>query len=265
MHIALAQLNPVIGELTKNQNRIVSAIQRAKEQKADLILFPELATTGYPPEDLVVQDHFCEAVEQSLQEIIRATQGIVAIVGTLRRDRAGNLFNSAAVIEDGVLLGYHDKVLLPTYDVFDERRYFHPGGEPKIWLLNGKKVGITICEDIWQHGGAVNRYRRDPISELATNPPDLLLNLSASPFSSGRVNLRLQLCQTVAETLKCPVALCNQVGGNDSLIFDGNSLVVNAKGILIGHAADFAEDLLLVDTVSTRSIELVVGEERGND
>ena len=258
MRIALAQLNPMIGDLKGNQTQMIQAIQRAKNLGAELVLFPELAITGYPPEDLLLQDHFCEAAEESLKKIIPETKGIMAIVGALRRDDQKHLYNSAAVIENGLLLGFQDKFLLPTYDVFDEERYFHSGETNRVWSLNGKKIAVTICEDIWQHGGGVNRYVRDPIQELAALQPDLLVNLSASPFSAGRVELRLQLCQKAAQTLKCPVALCNQVGGNDSLIFDGNSLVVNAEAKLIGRAANFAEDLLLIETDSQKALELEV-------
>ena len=256
MRIVLAQLNPVIGDLKHNQEAILLALKTAVTQGAELVLFPELAITGYPPQDLLLQEYFCDAVEKTLERVIPETKGIIAIIGTLRSAGHGVLYNSAAVIADGKLLGYQDKMLLPTYDVFEEERYFYSGNTAKIWLLNGKRVAITICEDIWQHGDEIDHYRRDPIEELSALQPQLLLNLSASPFSVGRAATRFHLCQKVARTLKCPVLLCNQVGANDSLIFDGNSLAVSAQGQLIGCAADFTEDLISVDTNSEEALEL---------
>lgn len=216
------------------------------------MLFPELALCGYPPEDLLLMPHFYRAVEAQLASIVEATEGLSAVVGTIRRSAEGEkaLYNSAAIISDGRLLGYQDKVLLPTYDVFSERRYFESGGSMRLWNISGNRIAVTICEDIWQHSQAVahTSYKRDPVAELRPLGPELLLNLSASPYSFARASLRTAICQKVAMTLQCPVALCNQVGANDSLIFDGNSVFVDASGHACASAVAFAEDLLLVDT-----------------
>ncbi len=262
MRIALAQLNPTIGDLKQNERRILAAIEQAKERGAELVLFPELTITGCPPEDFILQAHFFRAVIESLERIVPVTKGIMAVVGTVRRGLEERLFNSALVLIDGHFMGYQDKILLSSYDVYSEERYFCSGKKTQIWPFKGKKVAITLGEDIWQHGGGIDLYSRDPIAELASSQLDLLLNLSASPFSPGRVQLRTALCQKVAETLKCPVALCNQVGGNGSLIFDGHSLAVNAEGTMIGLAKGFAKDLLLVDTEAKQAVRPAVsGEE----
>lgn len=253
MRILIAQLNPTIGDLDGNFAKIHQAIAEGRRQKAELVLFPELVTSGYPPEDFLLLPQFCQAIEERLRGVAAATQGLTAVVGTIRREPShGEKFlrNSAAVFSNGELLGFHDKLLLPTYDVFDEMRYFDPGQEVRIFEIQGKKVGVTICEDIWQHGGAVRytHYQHDPIRDFVSHQPDLLLNLSASPFSGSRPALRFDLCRRVCQTLHCPVVLCNQVGGNDSLIFDGNSLYVNGQGQLLAQGTGFAEQLLLIDT-----------------
>lgn len=255
MRVLIAQMNPTIGDLTGNSRLILSALAEARHQGAELVLFPELALCGYPPEDFLLLPHFCRAVEAHLVPIIEATKGLIAVVGTIRRSTEGEkaLYNSAAIISAGRLLGYHDKVLLPTYDVFSERRYFESGGSMQLWNLAGHRIAVTICEDIWQHSGVVTDtlYKRDPVAELRPLGPDLLVNLSASPYSVARASLRTALCQKVAKTLQCPVLLCNQVGGNDSLIFDGNSVYVDASGKPRASGVAFAEDLLLVDTEET--------------
>lgn len=251
MRIFAAQINPTIGDLQGNTQRIVQMIHQGKEQNADLVLFPELALSGYPPQDLLLLPQFMESIEKYLEEIVQASKGIIVIVGLPRRISFKGekiLHNSAAIIQDQKLLGYVDKALLPTYDVFDERRYFEPGEPAKVWNLNGETIGITICEDLWQHSGFLHstHYHRDPILELKGQNPTLLLNLSASPYSLHKFTTRLKVCLKTAKTLGCPVILCNQVGGNDSLIFDGHSLAVNKDG-LIQCAKGFEEDALLID------------------
>lgn len=252
MRLLLAQINPIIGDLLGNTHKILEGIRYAKSVSADLVLFPELALTGYPPDDFLLLPHFIEALERPLEEIREASQGIVAIVGTPRCSISpfGHpLYNSAAIFQDGRLLGFQDKCLLPTYDVFDERRYFEPGNSIPIWSLCGKKVGITICEDIWQHSKLLTytTYARDPVIELRDQQPDLVLNLSASPFSVAKFQNRLFTCSKAAITLQCPFALCNQVGGNDGIIFDGRSVCMDKEGELLHCAKGFEEDFLLVD------------------
>ncbi len=252
MKVALAQINPIIGDLEYNVEKIVSYISEARARGAELVVFPELAITGYPPEDLLLLPSFIDAATLAVEKVVDAAQGISVVLGCVRRNpHAGekNLFNSAALIEDGVLIGYQDKLLLPTYDVFSERRYFEPGSSTRVWNLSGERVGVTICEDIWHHAGAVEyaNYPRDPIEELKREKPAFLVNLSASPYYFLRQQTRLTVCQKAAITLDCPVLICNQIGGNDSLIFDGYSLAVDGKGALFQYAQGFQEELLLVD------------------
>ncbi len=196
--------------------------------------------------------HFIQAVRKQLDVIIKASKGLSVIVGLPRASHGKaqkHLHNSAAIISDGHLLGFHDKILLPTYDVFSELRYFEPGNEVRCWELGGKKVAVVICEDQWCHAGytEATNYQRDPISELQEDRPELLINISASPYSVDKFSQRFNVCSKAAVTLSCPSILCNQVGGNDSLIFDGYSLFVDAKGKLIQCAKGFQEDQMLID------------------
>jgi NAD+ synthase (glutamine-hydrolysing) len=252
MKILIAQINPTIGALEGNANKILHAIEQGRQKGADLILFPELVLTGYPPQDLLLLPHFIHEVENQLNKIIEASDNIIVVLGVPRFNpdkKEKPLFNSAAIIQNKQLLGFQDKSLLPTYDVFSERRYFEPGSCYTTWNLKGKKIGITICEDLWQHSAllAETSYRKNPVAELSEKKPDLLLNLSASPFSLSKLQNRLQVCSKAASALHCPVIFCNQVGANDSLIFDGYSLYVNASGQLLQMAKGFEEDFLLID------------------
>lgn len=252
MRVCLAQINPTVGDLEGNYQKIVGAIAKGKSKSADLIIFPELALSGYPPDDFLLLSDFTDQIDHYLEKIVAATKDVAVIVGTPKINPKGRhlkLCNSAAIIHDQTLVGFQDKTLLPTYDVFDELRYFEPASKNFVWNIYGKKVGITICEDIWQHTPMVREatYQHDPVEDLKEQKPDLLINLSASPFRVGRSYERIEVCKGVAKTLKCPVLLCNQVGGNDSLIFDGYSLVVNSEGELIEHAKGFEEDFLCVN------------------
>lgn len=252
MRVLLAQINPIVGDLPGNTKKILQGIAEAKKNHAEIVLFPELCLTGYPPDDFLLLPHFIDALDQHLEQIREASQGVVAIVGTPRRSAASTgqpLHNSAAIFKDGVLIGHQDKALLPTYDLFDERRYFEPGTSTQIWQLCGKKVAITICEDIWQHSALLKytSYARDPILELRSQQPDFMLNISASPFSVANIQYRLATCSKAAATLQCPLLLCNQVGGNDGIIFDGQSVYVGKNGELLKCAKAFEEDYLLVD------------------
>ena len=252
MKVLLAQINPTIGNITGNLEKILNAIAHGKKDHADLVLFPELTLSGYPPEDFLLLPHFIDAFNKPLENIIEASQGIAVIVGLPRyapENGEKRLCNSAAVISDQKLLGYQDKTLLPTYDVFDERRYFEPAKEIKLWDLCGQKVGVSICEDIWQHSGILPfvSYQRDPVEELAAQHPDVVLNLSASPYSAAKIGTRLNVCSTAAKTRTRPLLVCNQVGGNDGLVFDGYSLHIGSKGELLNYAKGFEEDFMLVD------------------
>lgn len=252
MRIYSAQLNPIIGDLVGNADKILHAIDSARKKNADLVVTPELAITGYPPEDFLMMPYFVQEVERQLSRIILATSGISVIVGLPRRNEGDGkpLCNSAAIISDGKILGYQDKALLPTYDVFIERRYFEPATGYSAWEIAGKRVVVTICEDIWHHAELIKRgsYPHDPVEDIIELDPEVLINLSASPFNVAKVRERIFVCQTVAQTLSCPVILCNQVGGNDSLIFDGHSLYIGEKGTVLKVAHGFEEDGLLIDT-----------------
>lgn len=257
MRILLAQINPTIGDLAGNTQLILQGIEQGRLEKADLVIFPEMSITGYPPEDFILLPHFIEAVFAHLEEIVKATEGIAVIVGLPRYNPhkyEKALYNSAAYIHDRVIIDYADKILLPTYDVFDERRYFEPGEHVKVWELKGQKFAFTICEDLWQHSGLLKStlYRRDPIEEIKKHKPTFLINISASPFSIDKGYTRFEVCHSAARTLGCPIILCNQVGGNDSLIFDGGSLYVDPRGLL-QRAKTFAEDRMLVDFSEKRT------------
>lgn len=252
MRILVAQLNLIIGDLEGNTQKIIETLDRARSKEVDVVLFPELTICGYPPEDLMLHRSFIDAMDEYLEKIIRASARLLVVVGVVRKNNGKGekpLFNSAAIIEDGKLLGYQDKWLLPTYDVFDERRYFEPGSDMKVWKFKGKKIGVIICEDIWQHAGYVDftKYHRDPVQELAKHKPDVLLNLSASPYQYQKPDMRVKVCTKASRTLKCPVLLCCQVGGNDQLVFDGYSVYVDKKGNLSQLAKGFEEDEMIVD------------------
>ena len=252
MRIFVAQLNPLIGDLEGNTQKILKALDHARAKKADVVLFPELTFCGYLPEDLFLHHSFIDAQEKYLERVINASQGLMVFVGVVRRNTSKGekpLFNSAAVICDGKLLGYEDKRLLPTYDVFDERRYFEPGSTHHIWEYKGKKIGVLICEDIWQHAGYVGytQYAKDPVLDFLPLKPDLILNLSASPYQFQKPDVRVNVCAKCAKTLHCPVILCCQVGGNDQLVFDGYSIAVDEKGNLRQIAKGFQEDEMIVD------------------
>ncbi len=249
MRISMVQLNPVIGDLKGNTKKILSSIEKARSEKADIVLFPELTICGYAPGDLLLHDDFIEATEKCLVEIVAASKGICIIVGLVRinHGKGKHLFNSAAFICDGKIVDFYNKCLLPTYNVFDERRYFEPGREVKTFMVKGKKIGLIICEDIWQHSGVDTRYAFDPVEELAKEKIDILLNLSASPYQFDKPDVRVEVCAKAARTLKCPVFLCCQVGANDDLIFDGYSVCVDEKGNLRQLGKGFAEDFFTVD------------------
>lgn len=261
MRLFVAQLNYTVGALRSNADKIIEAIHQAKREQCQLAIFSELALCGYPPEDLLLLSTFQAAIERELKRIVAATQGITAIVGTVRSNPGAGkrLFNSAAVIRDGKLIGYQDKMLLPTYDVFTEHRYFEPASQTKIWEIAGERVAITICEDIWQHADVLlyGGYHCDPIIELAPLQPQLLINISASPYSFDKGTTRLKVARSAGAALRCPTLLCNQVGGDDSLIFDGNSLFLNSRGELVRKGASFSEDLFAIDTTSDGPIALL--------
>jgi NAD+ synthase (glutamine-hydrolysing) len=254
MRVLVAQRNPIVGDMEGNTRMILESIEAARAKRADIVLFSELALCGYPPEDLLLHPAFIDAQEKYLERIVQASQGLFVVVGTVRCNTAKGekpIFNSAAIISDGRILGFHDKQLLPTYDVFDERRYFEPGGQTEIWEHKGKKIAVLICEDMWQHAGyeyiGYTKYSHDPVEDLKGQKVDLLLNLSSSPYQFQKPHARLKVCSQSCKTLHCPVILCCQIGGNDQLVFDGYSLYMDAECKLRQIAKGFEEDEMLVD------------------
>lgn len=252
MRVFLAQCNPIIGDIKHNTKLILQAIKEAKEALCDLVVFSELALCGYCPDDLLLDARFVEKVDSALVEIAQSSVGITAIVGTVRENTqlpGKPLCNSAAVLCDGQILGFQDKCLLPTYDVFDEWRYFEPAKSERVWGLGGKKIGITICEDIWKAFDPFlqGRYADDPLDCFEHKNVDLLINISASPYSLGKIKTRMLVAKKVAKRLNCPVALVNQVGANDSLLFDGSSFVVSQHDELLVMAKSFSSDGVIFD------------------
>jgi NAD+ synthase (glutamine-hydrolysing) len=252
MNICVAQLNYTVGDFEGNTRKILAVLEKARAGGAGLAIFSELALCGYPPEDLLLEEGFVEEMEQCLQKVIKASLGLFVVVGLARKNPSKigkRFFNSAAIIENGVLLGFHDKWLLPTYDVFDEGRYFEPGTSCRTWEYEGKKIAVLICEDIWQHAAGICglSYARDPVEILAKEKIDCLINISASPYHLQKLDLRIEVCRKTVETLKCPLILCCQVGGNDQLIFDGSSVFLDAKGEALHIAKAFEEEVGIWD------------------
>ena len=237
MRLALAQINTTVGDLDGNRDLILDRLEEAKAAGADLVLFPELAVTGYPPEDLVLRPGFLRAAEESLAAIARATHGIVALVGVPHFDR--DLFNACAICAAGEVKALYRKRFLPNYGVFDEDRYFAPARDLLLLEHGGTLIGPTICEDMWQPG--------PPATDLALAGAQLLTNISASPFHVGRDREREEMFATRARDNSCFVAFCNSVGGQDELIFDGHSLVLDEEGHVLARAPGFEEALLVVD------------------
>ncbi len=263
MKIAAAQINPTIGDIAGNAEKILTFVGRAKEMEAQLVVFPEMCLTGYPPRDLLERPYFIEQNSAALDEVAKKVKGISAVVGFVEKNPSEGkpLYNACAFIEDGEISHVTYKSLLPTYDVFDEDRYFEPaaGGAPV--KFGSTKVALTICEDIWNDElcGPRKLYHRDPIAELVKKKVGFVVNISASPWWIGKEKLRLELLKKKAIEHGVPVVFCNQVGGNDELVFDGSSMCVNEKGDVIARAKSFEEDLMLVD------LQVGAGDQRGND
>ncbi len=254
MRVAIAQLDLTIGAFDANLTRIREAVRVAREGEAELVVLSELATIGYPPGDLIERDEVVEANLAQLERIAALSDDRVAIlVGFVDRNPAAagkGLLNAAALCSGGRVIDRYHKGLLPTYDVFDEARYFQPGGGPAIPLvLGGVRLGVTVCEDVWVEPPAGGRrlYLRDPVAEAAAAGADLLINLSASPFELGKAHVRREMIAREAAEHRRPFIYVNQVGANDELVFDGHSLVVDAQGGVVVRARDFAEDLVVVD------------------
>ena len=237
MRLALAQMNCVVGDLEGNRTKILGRVAEARESGADLVVFPELAVTGYPPEDLLLRPGFVRAARTSVEEIAAATDGIVALVGTSWFDR--DLANACAVCAGGEIRAVYHKHFLPNYGVFDEHRYFGEGRDLVILQMGDVTGGITICEDVWQPG--------PPATDLALAGAQLIVNVSASPFHVGKAEDREEMLVTRARDTSSFFAFCNLVGGQDELVFDGHSVVIDDAGEVVARAPGFEEHLLIVD------------------
>ena len=254
MKVALAQINPVVGDIPANTAKIAEHISRAADGGAELVVFGELSVVGYPPRDLLRKEGFVADSVAAVEELAARCTKIAALIGFVRPTpaQAGRpLQNAAALLADGRIRHVHVKSLLPTYDVFDETRYFQPGEGGGLVELRGVKVGLSICEDLWD-ATALGRalYGADPVGRLAEAGAELIVNMAASPYQMGKSAVREELLARQAARAGCPIVYVNQVGGNDELIFDGGSCVVSPGGKLLGRAASFREDLLIVDTAA---------------
>jgi NAD+ synthase/NAD+ synthase (glutamine-hydrolysing) len=257
MNIALAQINTTVGDFAGNINRIVKYARRAQERGADLVVFPELALCGYPPRDLVERPGFIRKSEAELVRLAGLLPPVPALVGYVRRSHAVQgkaVADAAALIKDGKVVLDYTKILLPFYDVFDESRYFEPGQSIGLHEFDGFKLGITICEDVWndKHFWKKQLYRRDPVDECVRAGANLLLNIASSPYSTEKIQLRHDMLKAIADTRHIPVVYVNHVGGNDQLVFDGSSMAFSARGELCARARSFEEDLVIFDTSDGR-------------
>ena len=252
MKIALGQINPIVGDIPGNAQQIRAAIDGARAAGASLVVLPELAIIGYPPKDLLLKPAVIRECVAAVEELATHCVGIAAVIGYPAPNdnpQGRHLYNAAAYCANGKIVQRISKTLLPTYDVFDELRYFEPGPNVGIVEHEGLKLGISICEDLWNDRDLMDRqlYHVDPIAQLAQAGAQIFINCSASPFVLGKHAFRRELFSSAARRHRLPLVYCNQVGGNDELVFDGNSCVVDTQGTVIAQAKDFETDLLIVD------------------
>lgn len=258
MKIGFAQINPTVGDLQGNFEKIAAAYQRLAAAGAELVITPELAITGYPPQDLVFKSRFVPQNLEMLARLHALVRNAALLVGFVDRNegRGKPFHNAAALLERGRPLRKTHKSLLPTYDVFDEDRYFEPECKVAPLLVGNRKIGVTICEDIWTERYLTRPYYDlEPVRELAEQGSELIVNLSASPFNLGKPAVRREMVTALAQTYRCPICYCNAVGGNDQLVFDGNSFVVNRAGALIAQFPPFREAEGVVDTEALEPTE----------
>jgi NAD+ synthase (glutamine-hydrolysing) len=263
MKIGFAQINPTVGDLKGNCELILGAYERLAAAGAELVLTPELAITGYPPQDLVFKSRFVPENLAVLEKLHARVESAALLVGFVDRNegRGKPFHNAAALLERGKPIRKAYKCLLPTYDVFDEDRYFEPSSRIEPFEFNGKKIGVTICEDIWTDDYLPRPlYDVEPIRSLVEQGAEIILNLSASPFRLGAPACRLEMIKEQARAYQRPICYCNVVGGNDQLVFDGNSIAVNASGNLVAQLAAFREDERIVDTDSSAVVEFHEGK-----
>jgi NAD+ synthetase len=255
LKIGLLQLNSTIGDFVENRRKLLAGHDRAVALGAEFVLAPELFLCGYPPRDLLLRDDFIQANLAALEESAKSVGAVPLCVGYVDRnpEKPGRaLKNSAAVLQNGIIVWRTHKSLLPTYDVFDEDRYFEPAKNVEPFVFNGHKLGITICEDIWNDEDfwPERIYRRDPVKELIAQGAELILNISASPWHDGKERTRLEMLQRVARDEKIPLAQVNAVGANDELIFDGHSVALNAGGEVVALGKSFEEEIFVADLIS---------------
>ncbi len=237
LRLALAQVNGLVGGFQTNAEKVKLACDQARKMGADVVLFPELMVTGYPPEDLLLKKSFIKNCRETLKKVASATRGLTAVIGFAEKE-GKHLYNSAALMCDGKHAATARKILLPNYDVFDEKRYFTEGDEPLRFSLKGVQIGLTICEDIWEESGP---------GKTLSKHIDLLLNISSSPYHKGKGKARRQMIIKRAKSYKCPIAYVNLVGGQDELVFDGQSLVVGADGKIIAQGNSFEEEIIFAE------------------
>jgi NAD+ synthase (glutamine-hydrolysing) len=268
MKIALGQINPIVGDFAGNSAKIIDYAHRASAEGAGLVLFPELSVCGYPPRDLVERASFVEHNREAAEHIAAETQGIAVICGLVtpaHAETGKSVMNSAALLMDGRIKFVQSKMLLPTYDVFDEMRNFAPARSQLLFPFCGKQMALTICEDAWNDKHFWNRqlYSIDPVETLVRAGGNFVLNIAASPFWARKRELRHDMLATIAKNDRVPVVFVNQVGGDDSLVFDGSSLVFDREGKVIAQGKSFAEDLIFFDsdTLTGEMHEQIAGEE----
>jgi len=259
MKIAIAQINPIIGDFDYNSSLIVKASEQARKKGCVLAIFPELTLLGYPPKDLLEKPAFIHENLTQIENLTAQIKGIQILCGYVDKNpkRTGKpLVNAVALMGEGQILKKGGKRLLPTYDVFDETRYFEPADESLLFDLEGTRFGVTICEDIWNFGDfeGAPMYDVDPVSDLNSRKIDMLINISASPYTLGKASLRMNMLKKISNRYRIPTIYCNQVGGNDDLLFDGFSMVVDAEGRLIQVGKEFETDLLIWDTSKAHEV-----------
>ena len=259
MKVALAQINTTVGDFAGNEAKILSAYWRGAEAGLDLVVVPELATCGYPPRDLLLKKQFLTQNLELVERLAKATTKTGLLVGYVGKNdtRPGReATNAAALCQNGKIVASRSKMLLPTYDVFDEDRYFEPATENLPVEFNGQKIGLTVCEDLWNDEDfwRERRYRRNPAMELAAAGAQIIFNISASPWHLGKNKTRHGMLGSLAAKLKCPLLYCNLAGGNDELVFDGESLAFNGTGQLTAQGGLFTEDFLILDTGQLKAI-----------
>jgi NAD+ synthase (glutamine-hydrolysing) len=252
MKIAFGQINPTVGDIRGNTNLIIETIQQVSK-KSDILVFPEMALTGYPPQDLLYESHFIDAVESAILEIASYVNNQIVILGAIRSEN-NYLFNTAVIMQDGHIIGYRDKSLLPTYDVFDETRYFTPAPtiKPIEVNINSKPVllGVEICEDMWD-----DAYSTKVSQQLSDQGSEIIINISASPFHVNRIKERIDIASSKAKDLKQYFIYCNLVGAQDELVFDGQSFALNSKGELITLCSAFSKEISIIDLGKSTPIQ----------